>query len=682
MKKQLLLSFAFLFVMMLGKGFSQDLLFEQTMEEEAAGGVTSANLGDNNFEVADNFTDINGTVNQVVFYGLYAFHDGTGWLNVDPGETLVFNVRFFDHDDTHPDWDNPAGEHLAVETTAIEHSWQWGNGFDVWMYTIDIPDTHLDNGWISIQSQGGDGWFMWHNSFDGDNYAWQENWDAKSFDFANLNAKGNSIGVVKDDGLDHDLAFEFYGTKDDNDDDPDDSYTVALNVDMTDAVAEGDVEFDPEIHHVWVTGTFADWATPGDNVDFQLHPADHVTKDAEIMYPVNWENHSDVVLYTTAQGYVVGTNEYGDIAKAQLFPNDEELEIHGAHYWIGDVDGSDGEIHFQIWDFNGEVGDVLASATMPVADLVAGDPDDFDTAMYVEFDEPVTVSSDFIVGINVEDVYDSAVGLFSSVDGDGLRHAYEQWDDGTWFLIDDAWGGLDFDIAIFPVVGTEDNGEEPEEHIYTLTFEADAGDHEYKYFLVEDEPTWGIGEWPGEPNRTLHVDGDMEVHDVFGEQPEPEEEFTVTFVVEDEDGNAIEDAVVTFDGVTYDAGHYVIEDLEEGTYDYMVEKDGYITDDGTVEVDEDKTVEVTLVADDVFAGGPDDLTLNIFPNPASDVFYIESDAQISEIRMYDVLGQVVYTGTANDTRHEISVGGMRAGVYFVQLTTEAGMVTQRVQVTR
>lgn len=79
---------------------------------------------------------------------------------------------------------------------------------------------------------------------------------------------------------------------------------------------------------------------------------------------------------------------------------------------------------------------------------------------------------------------------------------------------------------------------------------------------------------------------------------------------------------------------------------------------------------------------PDNISFNIFPNPASDVFYIESDAQISKVRLFDVLGQVVYEHAANHTHHEIVVEGLRTGVYFVQLSTQAGTVTHRVQITR
>lgn len=78
------------------------------------------------------------------------------------------------------------------------------------------------------------------------------------------------------------------------------------------------------------------------------------------------------------------------------------------------------------------------------------------------------------------------------------------------------------------------------------------------------------------------------------EEPEPEL-YTVTFDVTDEEGNPIADAIVTFDGETNAAGDYVFDDIEEGSYVYAVEKEGFYPADGTVEVTEDVTVQVELV---------------------------------------------------------------------------------------
>ena len=53
-------------------------------------------------------------------------------------------------------------------------------------------------------------------------------------------------------------------------------------------------------------------------------------------------------------------------------------------------------------------------------------------------------------------------------------------------------------------------------HIYTLTMYVKDGFYEYKFFIVEEEPTWDMGEWEGGENRVLDVAEDMLVENVFG----------------------------------------------------------------------------------------------------------------------------------------------------------------------
>lgn len=72
--------------------------------------------------------------------------------------------------------------------------------------------------------------------------------------------------------------------------------------------------------------------------------------------------------------------------------------------------------------------------------------------------------------------------------------------------------------------------------------------------------------------------------------------YTLTFDVKDASGNDVADAIVTFNGVEYDAGEYVIDFVEPGTYDYSVAKDGYETVSVTdYEVTENATIEVELI---------------------------------------------------------------------------------------
>ncbi len=67
--------------------------------------------------------------------------------------------------------------------------------------------------------------------------------------------------------------------------------------------------------------------------------------------------------------------------------------------------------------------------------------------------------------------------------------------------------------------------------------------------------------------------------------------YTVTFNIIDGMDNSIDDAIVTFNGIENAAGNYVFN-IEAGTYNYIVQKPGYIDATGTIEVtgDVNKTV--------------------------------------------------------------------------------------------
>jgi hypothetical protein len=74
--------------------------------------------------------------------------------------------------------------------------------------------------------------------------------------------------------------------------------------------------------------------------------------------------------------------------------------------------------------------------------------------------------------------------------------------------------------------------------------------------------------------------------------------------------------------------------------------------------------------------------INLFPNPARTVLNIAANEMISEVRIIDMLGQVVYSATASGNSHLVNVGDLRYGIYFVQIKTHTGIQTKRVQVVK
>lgn len=158
--------------------------------------------------------------------------------------------------------------------------------------------------------------------------------------------------------------------------------------------------------------------------------------------------------------------------------------------------------------------------------------------------------------------------------------------------------------------------------------------------------------------------------------------FTVTFHIEDEAGNAINDAIVIFGEVEYNAGVYEITDVEPGVYDYTLKKDGYLDAEGQTEiVDEDVVVVEVLYTDDVSVANPDTgAELNIFPNPTSSELHIHSTETIQEVRLVDMAGHVVYSTHLQTHQYELNVSGYSKGIYLVRVLTQSGVKTMKVQI--
>ncbi len=106
---------------------------------------------------------------------------------------------------------------------------------------------------------------------------------------------------------------------------------------------------------------------------------------------------------------------------------------------------------------------------------------------------------------------------------------------------------------------------------------------------------------------------------------DPLPQFSVEFVVEDQNQQALGDAVITLGNLTNPAGNYTFAGIFPGSYDYNVSMDGYNPASGSITVlDEDLTVNVTLeiipvpeniiMLADVIAEAGDDLVVELQVN--------------------------------------------------------------------
>ncbi len=209
------------------------------------------------------------------------------------------------------------------------------------------------------------------------------------------------------------------------------------------------------------------------------------------------------------------------------------------------------------------------------------------------------------------------------------------------------------------------DGEEYEAGEYEIEG-LEEGSYEYK---VEKEGYFG-------------KEGEVDVDDDITVDVTMERSFIVTFDIEDEWGNEIENATITFDGQQYEQGEYKIEKIKEGTYSYKVEKDHYHPFEDEVVVDDDITEYVIIEADGTFTDTPGEVKFSVFPNPARDNFTVKSSEKIKEIRLIDVSGQVILDIPADGFEVDINVSSLRAGVYFMQIHTSESVITERVQISQ
>jgi hypothetical protein len=72
------------------------------------------------------------------------------------------------------------------------------------------------------------------------------------------------------------------------------------------------------------------------------------------------------------------------------------------------------------------------------------------------------------------------------------------------------------------------------------------------------------------------------------------ETFTLNFSVNDEGAHPINDATVTLNHATYPAGVYSIPGLIQGTYSFKVSRIGFISETGSITIQKDESVTVTL----------------------------------------------------------------------------------------
>lgn len=156
-------------------------------------------------------------------------------------------------------------------------------------------------------------------------------------------------------------------------------------------------------------------------------------------------------------------------------------------------------------------------------------------------------------------------------------------------------------------------------------------------------------------------------------QPAEEPEtYMITFIIEDETGEPIPDAVITLAGDEYEAGFYVFEDLPPASYEYTVSRDGYFDKSGTVDlIDDDVSITVVLEIDETPIADVDDTGLvTIFPNPATSHVTIRTNySEMEALNIFDMQGRLVHQVIVGNHEYSVDVSALDPAIYLLQVRT-------------
>ena len=117
------------------------------------------------------------------------------------------------------------------------------------------------------------------------------------------------------------------------------------------------------------------------------------------------------------------------------------------------------------------------------------------------------------------------------------------------------------------------------------------------------------------------------------------------------------DTLVPDTGMRTDYLDYSYNYIDDIYFDYVAK--------GKVEASDESVMDTDL----------DDIA--VYPNPTTDVVNVEctmNNVQCSGIEIIDVYGKIITT--VDQTATQINVSGLAAGMYFVSVTTDRGVVTK------
>lgn len=125
---------------------------------------------------------------------------------------------------------------------------------------------------------------------------------------------------------------------------------------------------------------------------------------------------------------------------------------------------------------------------------------------------------------------------------------------------------------------------------------------------------------------------------------------------------------------TPDPDHHVADILVNG--ESVGGHNEYILTNVTGDTDVHVVFEFSVGIDEL-----DQLTgINVYPNPATGQVTISGNTSLSEIRLYNMTGQLIRSVKTNDVEYTLNIGDLRSGMYLIRVVSEQGVQTATLQI--
>lgn len=186
------------------------------------------------------------------------------------------------------------------------------------------------------------------------------------------------------------------------------------------------------------------------------------------------------------------------------------------------------------------------------------------------------------------------------------------------------------------------------------------------------------GEWT--TLTGIGTEGDW-LKEIYIKEGEPSF-YTITFDVMDINMNPIDDAVVELQGNIKGPGEYSFDEgYSPGTYNYVVSKEGYnnAVDYARI-INESIIEEVILIEDKTSIEESEKFSLKIYPNPVTNILYIENNKPIKELNIIDITGRTILSKEIGSSKTELDVSYFEKGLYILNIQSDTSIQSKKIKV--